>query len=108
MHDSIEFGNHWTLIVMVGVIFLLVTAYYRRPVHTLIIMVPLLLIPWSDITWAAQTARILLASVAAILVVAILVLPTLFYFDAKRNPQAYGAPPRGGRPAKPRGAPTLQ
>lgn len=178
VHDSIEFGNHWTLIVMVGVIFLLVTLYYRRPVHTAIIMVPLLLgvlvqqalmavwdyemtyvavivtsvdmglgidlgvhtyanfrkrmqegldpkaaileatgginvamiaalftdmsafllIPWSDITWAAQTARILLASVAAILVVAILVLPTLFYFDAKRNPRAYGAPPKGGLP----------
>lgn len=179
VHDSIEFGNHWTLIVMVGVIFLLVTLYYRRPVHTAIIMVPLLfgvlvqqalmavwdyemtyvavivtsvdmglgidlgvhtyanfrkkmqeglepkraileatgginvamiaalftdmsaflLIPWSDITWAAQTARILLASVAAILVVAILVLPTLFYLDAKRNPRAYGAPPRGRHPA---------
>jgi predicted RND superfamily exporter protein len=180
VHDSIEFGNHWTLIVMVGVIFLLVTLYYRRPVHTLIIMVPLLfgvavqqalmavwdyemtyvavivtsvdmglgidlgvhtyanfrkkmaeglepkaailqatgginvamiaalftdmsaflLIPWSDITWAAQTARILLASVGAILIVAILILPTLFYLDAKRNPRAYGAPPPGqaGRP----------
>jgi predicted RND superfamily exporter protein len=180
VHDSIDFGNQWTLIVMVAVIFLLVTAYYRRPVHTLIIMLPLLfgvavqqalmdlwdyemtyvavivtsvdmglgidlgvhtyanfrkklaeglapraaileatgsinvamiaalftdmsaflLIPWSDITWAAQTARILLASVAAILVVAILVLPTLFYLDAKRNPQAYGAPPRGRRSAQ--------
>ncbi len=185
VHDSIEFGNHWTLIVMVGVIFLLVTLYYRRPVHTLIIMVPLLfgvavqqalmaawgyemtyvavivtsvdmglgidlgvhtyanfrrkmqegldpknaileatgginvamiaalftdmsaflLIPWSDITWAAQTARILLASVAAILLVAILIVPTLFYFDAKRDPGAYGRPPmRRGRPAA--GTPT--
>lgn len=186
VHDSIEFGNHWTLIVMVGAIFLLVTAYYRRPVHTLIIMVPLLfgvavqqalmsvwdyemtyvavivasvdmglgidlgvhtyanfrkkmregldpktailqatgginvamiaalftdmsaflLIPWSDITWAAQTARILLASVAAILVVAILVLPTLFYLDAKRDPQAYGAPPHGRIPRPTAAAPT--
>ena len=185
VHDSIEFGNQWTLIVMVAVIFLLVTAYYRRPVHTLIIMVPLLfgvavqqalmaawdyemtyvavivtsvdmglgidlgvhtyanfrkrmaagldpkaaileatgginvamiaalftdmsaflLIPWSDITWAAQTARILLASVAAILVVAILVLPTLFYLDAKRNPKAYGAPPPGVAPAGPAAVP---
>lgn len=186
VHDSIEFGNQWTLIVMVGVIFLLVTAYYRRPVHTLIIMVPLLfgvavqqalmhlwdyemtyvavivtsvdmglgidlgvhtyanfrkklqegldpkaaileatggfnvamiaalftdmsaflLIPWSEITWAAQTARILLASVAAILIVAILVLPTLFYLDAKRNPRAYGAPPRGRVPRPALAAPT--
>jgi predicted RND superfamily exporter protein len=157
---------------MIAVIFLLVTIYYRRPIHTLLIMVPLLsgvatqyflmsqlgyemtyvaviltsvdmglgidlgvhtyanfrerlraglppkeailestgainiamiaalftdmsaflLIPWSDISWAAQTARILLASVATILIVAILVLPALFYWDAKRNARAYGAP----------------
>ncbi|HLF17217.1 MAG TPA: MMPL family transporter [Candidatus Thermoplasmatota archaeon] len=172
VHDSIEFGNQWTVIVMVTVIFGLVTLYYRRPIHTMLIMVPLLfgvavqyflmslwqyemtyvavivtsvdmglgidlgvhtyanfrrkmreglepkkaileatgainvamiaalftdmsaflLIPWSDITWAAQTARILLASIAAILACAILVLPCLFYWDAKRNPKAYGAP----------------
>lgn len=176
VHDSIEFGNHWTLIVMVSLIFVLVTLYYRRPVHTLLIMTPLLfgvavqyflmslwqyemtyvavivtsvdmglgidlgvhtyanfrkkmqegldpksaireatgginvamiaalftdmsaflLIPWSDITWAGQTARVLLASVGAILVVAIFVLPTLFYWDALRIPKAYGAPPRSG------------
>ncbi len=173
VHDSIEFGNQWTVVVMVAVIFGLVTLYYRRPVHTVLIMIPLLfgvavqyflmsvwqyemtyvavivtsvdmglgidlgvhtyanfrrkmregldprtaileatgginiammaalftdmsaflLIPWSDISWAAQTARVLLASVAAILVVAILVLPVLFYWDARRNPKAYGAPP---------------
>jgi predicted RND superfamily exporter protein len=180
VHDSIEFGNNWTVIVMVGVIFGLVTVYYRRPVHTVLIMIPLLfgvavqyflmslwqyemtyvavivtsvdmglgidlgvhtyanfrkkmreglepkraiveatgsinvamiaalftdmsaflLIPWSDISWAAQTARILLASVAAILLCAILVLPALFYWDARRNPRGYLQ--RGSRgPAKP-------
>ena len=169
VHDSIEFGNQWTVIVMVAAIFLIVTAYYRRPVHTALIMVPLLfgvvvqyflmsvlgyemtyvavivtsvdmglgidlgvhtyanfrkklqeglepkaaileatgsinvamiaalftdmsaflLIPWSEISWAAQTARILLGSIAAILLCAILVLPSLFYWDARRNPKAY-------------------
>jgi uncharacterized protein len=53
-----------------------------------------LLIPWSDISWAAQTARILLGSIAAILACALFVLPTLFYWDARRNPKAYGAPAR--------------
>lgn len=175
VHDSIDFGNQWTVVAMVAAIFLLVTAYYRRPVHTALIMVPLLfgvlvqyflmsllqyemtyvavivtsvdmglgidlgvhtyanfrkklqeglapkpaileatgginvamiaalftdmsaflLIPWSDISWAAQTARILLGSVAAILLCAILVLPTLFYWDAKRDLRAYLG--RGGR-----------
>ncbi|MHB1262775.1 MAG: MMPL family transporter, partial [Thermoplasmatota archaeon] len=169
VHDSIDFGNQWTVIVMVTAIFLIVTAYYRRPIHTALIMVPLLfgvvvqyflmsvlgyemtyvavivtsvdmglgidlgvhtyanfrkklqeglapkeaileatgsinvamiaalftdmsaflLIPWSDISWAAQTARILLGSIAAILLCAILVLPSLFYWDARRNPKAY-------------------
>jgi predicted RND superfamily exporter protein len=169
VHDSIDFGNQWTVIVMVVAIFLIVTAYYRRPVHTALIMVPLLfgvvvqyflmsvlgyemtyvavivtsvdmglgidlgvhtyanfrkklqeglepkaaileatgsinvamiaalftdmsaflLIPWSDISWAAQTARILLGSIAGILLCAILVLPSLFYWDARRNPKAY-------------------
>jgi predicted RND superfamily exporter protein len=178
VHDSIEFGNEWTVIVMVVAIFVLVTAYYRRPVHTALIMVPLLfgvavqyflmsvlgyemtyvavivtsvdmglgidlgvhtyanfrkklqegldpksailegtgavnvamiaalftdmsaflLIPWSDISWAAQTARILLGSIAAILLCALFVLPTLFYWDAKRNPAAYGAPSGRSRP----------
>lgn len=172
VHDSIEFGNQWTVVVMVAAIFLLVTAYYQRPVHTLLIMVPLLfgvavqyflmsvlgyemtyvavivtsvdmglgidlgvhtyanfrrklqegldpkaailegtgavnvamiaalftdmsaflLIPWSDISWAAQTARILLGSIAAILACALFVLPALFWWDARRNPRAYGAP----------------
>ena len=169
VHDSIDFGNQWSVVVMVAAIFLIVTAYYRRPVHTALIMLPLLfgvvvqyflmsvlgyemtyvavivtsvdmglgidlgvhtyanfrkklqegldpkaaileatgsinvamiaalftdmsaflLIPWSDISWAAQTARILLGSIAGILLCAILVLPSLFYWDAKRNPKAY-------------------
>jgi predicted RND superfamily exporter protein len=185
VHDSIEFGNQWTVIVMIGVIFGLVTLYYRRPVHTILIMVPLLfgvgvqyflmslwqyemtyvavivtsvdmglgidlgvhtyanfrkkmqegleprkaileatgainiamiaalftdmsaflLIPWSDISWAAQTARILLASVGAILACAIFVLPVLFYWDARRNPRAYGqVVPLARSPAKPSAA----
>lgn len=177
VHDSIEFGNEWTVIVMVVAIFVLVTAYYRRPIHTALIMVPLLfgvavqyflmsllgyemtyvavivtsvdmglgidlgvhtyanfrkklqegldpksailegtgavnvamiaalftdmsaflLIPWSDISWAAQTARILLGSIGAILACALFVLPALFYWDARRNPKAYGAPTPGLR-----------
>ncbi len=171
--EAIEFGNQWTTTIMIAVIFTLVTIYYRRPVHSLLIMTPLffgvlvqyavmsnlgyeltyvaviitsvdmglgidlgvhtyvnfraalrrglppedamrsatgdvslamiaalftdmsafLLIPWSDVTWAAQTSRVLLASVGAILAVAVLLLPLLFVWDAKRNPGSYGAPP---------------
>lgn len=168
---SIDFGNTWTTIIMIGVIFTLVTIYYRRPVHSLIIMAPLLfgvlvqyflmstlgyeltyvaiiitsvdmglgidlgvhtysnfraamrsgktpeaairsatgdvnlamiaalftdmsaflLIPWSDVSWAAQTARVLLASVGSILLIALLVLPLLLLLDAKRNPKSYAS-----------------
>lgn len=168
---SIDFGNTWTTIIMIGTIFGLVTVYYRRPVHSIIIMAPLLfgvlvqyflmstfnyeltyvaviitsvdmglgidlgvhtysnfraamrsgktpeaairsatgdvnlamiaalftdmsaflLIPWSDVSWAAQTARVLLASVGSILLIALLVLPLLLLLDAKRNPKSYAS-----------------
>lgn len=57
-----------------------------------------MLIPFSDITWAAETARILIPSLTCVLIVALFVLPILLVGYAKWRPQSFAAPSmRAGR-----------
>lgn len=48
-----------------------------------------MLIPFSDITWAAETARILIPSLTCVLIVAVLVVPILLVGYANLRPQSF-------------------